>query len=387
MSDFRVTMRFIKLGVIRLVALGIVLLSWLTACVHSGNIGDQSKDLEMGAYGEAKEIGRLSNPLLVEISGIAPSLRQDHLYWMLNDGGNPALLYVTDPNGDLRAEVRIQNAQNTDWEDMDSFVYNQQPYLLVADVGDNLAQRNSVQVYVIAEPKLHLDSPSLSETFSPIESSTVPVLYTLVIQYQEGPRDCEAVAVDVQQKKLLMLSKQDQPPLLYEVPLEKLFEYLGSSYPVFSEKPPVERLAINSSVSLTQFPNPDARALFSIVSDLIHPHQPTSMDVSSADDRAIILTYRYAFEFLRQPSQTWAQAFQSSPRLIRFPSLRQAEAITYTLNDRNLIITSESVGSPVLELAPLRQTDATLMERPFKKNQLIGMQSRRQNYTKGIEGS
>ncbi len=274
---------------------------------------------------------------------------------MLNDGGNPALLYAIDPNGDLQAERSDSKyAQNTDWEDMDSFVYNQQPYLLVADVGDNLAQRNSVQVYVIAEPKLNLDLQSRSETSLPTESMTIPVLYTLEIQYNEGPRDCEAVAVDVQQKKLLLLSKRDKPPLLYEVSLQKLFNYLSSSRPNSLEKSPVERLQINSNASLTWFPNPDADALFPNVTDLFHPHQPTSMDISAQGNRAVVLTYRYAFEFSRQPSQSWVQAFQSPPRLIRFPSLRQAEAITYTANDQSLIITSESVGSPVLELTKSR---------------------------------
>lgn len=341
----------VNFEIMRVVGLGVLLL-WQNACVHSGSLIREPNDLEMAAYGEAVEIGHLSDSSLVEISGIAPSLRQDHLYWTLNDGGNPPLLYAIDPNGDLKARVRIQDTQNTDWEDMDSFVYNQHSYLLVADVGDNLAQRHHVQVHIVAEPKLNLDSRSRRETLSPAESLIAPVLYTLEIQYKEGPRDCEAVAVDVQQKNLLLLSKRDKPPLLYEASLQKLFDYLSRSHPISPEKPPVERLAIRSKESLTRFPNPDVGALFSSVTDLIHPHQPTSMDINGRGDRAVVLTYHYAYEFSRQPTRSWAQAFQSPPHLIRFPSLKQAEAITYTANDRSLIITSESVGSLVLELAP-----------------------------------
>ena len=37
--------------------------------------------------------------------------------------------------------------------------------------------------------------------------------------YADGPRDCEGVAVDVQRREILLLTKRTEPPVLYSLPL------------------------------------------------------------------------------------------------------------------------------------------------------------------------
>ncbi len=45
--------------------------------------------------------------------------------------------------------------------------------------------------------------------------------WSIAFTYEDGPRDCESVAVDIVNEKILLLSKRDQPPVLYEIPLNK----------------------------------------------------------------------------------------------------------------------------------------------------------------------
>ena len=208
----------------RLVLLCIQLMLF-TACVNSAT-AVKYEDLDVAPYGEAKQVGRLNNRSFTELSGLTQSQGQNDLFWSHNDGGNAPVLFALNRSGRLKAKLWIEQTRNRDWEDLDSFVFEQQAYFLVADVGDNFAQRDHIQLHVIREPKLtHLASEQF-ETTESMESLTAPILYTLQIKYKEGPRDCEAVAIDIQQQKVLLLSKRDEPALLFEVSLRNVFDYL-----------------------------------------------------------------------------------------------------------------------------------------------------------------
>ena len=101
--------------------------------------------------------GQVENEDLVEASGLARSHRDPEMLWALNDGGSKPRLFAFDFTGAHRGRLTLDDAKNRDWEDIASFELDGQPWLLVADIGDNDSKRKKVSFYVVAEPDLAED--------------------------------------------------------------------------------------------------------------------------------------------------------------------------------------------------------------------------------------
>jgi hypothetical protein len=84
--------------------------------------------------------GRLENPKIIEASGLARSQREPGVLWTINDSGN-------------LGRVDLNKSDHRDWEDLASFQLDGDPYLLVADIGDNDARFKKRTIYVAKEPR------------------------------------------------------------------------------------------------------------------------------------------------------------------------------------------------------------------------------------------
>ena len=111
-----------------------------------------------------------------ETSGLAAG--SNGLLWTHNDGNSP-VLYAIDTNGALRAQIQINHAKLTDWEDFESGACDGGLCLYVADIGDNDAARADVAIHEILEPLA--------------TAKDVSVRRTLRAKYEDGPRDAEAL--------------------------------------------------------------------------------------------------------------------------------------------------------------------------------------------------
>ena len=152
-------------------------------------------------------------------------------------------------------ESRSLDASNRDWEDIASFTLDGVAYLLIADIGDNDGKRKDVRLYVVEEPK-----PGKSK---------VDYAWRLDFEYPEGARDAEAIAVDVENRQVLVLTKRDIPALLYSVPL----------VPESKKRQTATRLGAVGSL-----PQPTRSEIeFAAKTDSWH-WQPTSMDISDGRD-------------------------------------------------------------------------------------------------------
>src|SRR5690606_17919192 len=87
---------------------------------------------------------------LSESSGVAQT---GPLIWTHNDSGDVPRLFAFFEDGTLRGQFLIRGAQAIDWEDMCAFQRGGKRYLAVGDIGDNLANRQSVFVYVVEVPE------------------------------------------------------------------------------------------------------------------------------------------------------------------------------------------------------------------------------------------
>jgi hypothetical protein len=151
------------------------------------------------------EAGRLQDCSIDEASGLARSQRHADVLWVINDDGPPAL-YAINTTGAALAKVKLSKANNRDWEDLASFRLNDTPYLLIADIGNNDRKRKDVRLYVVEEPELDQKKARIAWEFD--------------FEYPEGRRDAEAIAVDAENERILVLTKRDVPAVLYELPLK-----------------------------------------------------------------------------------------------------------------------------------------------------------------------
>ena len=150
--------------------------------------------------------GLLMDPRLDEVSGLAASHRHEDVLWAINDGGNGAQLHAVGTRGQHHATVEVDGAVNTDWEDLAAFEADGKRYLLVADTGDNGGLRHTLQLHAIPEPALD-------------NGGRVRPAWSVAFRWPDGPRDCEAVAIDAAGGRVLLVSKRRDPAELFAVPL------------------------------------------------------------------------------------------------------------------------------------------------------------------------
>ena len=130
---------------------------------------------------DAHATGALANPLLTEASGVAQSTRAENVFWSQNDSGNDPLLFAYDSTGASLGVVRVNGAQNRDWEAIAIGPCATGSCLYIGDVGDNSARRDEVTVYRIPEPM-------------PTDTISAPAV-ALHLRYVDGPHDVESMIV------------------------------------------------------------------------------------------------------------------------------------------------------------------------------------------------
>jgi hypothetical protein len=262
-------------------------------------------------YETGKRIAVLENPQINESSGLACSRLADGVFWTNNDSGDRPRVFAFNLKGENLAEVSIPGAAAVDWEDMCSFDLDGKSYLLLADAGDNDARRKSCTLYLVEEPKIDPAKRNVS--------LTAPLASKIEFTYEDGPRDCEAVAVDPTTRTVLLIDKRVNRKV-YSLPIPK---------------------PLVKSSTLT------ARCIGKLSLGWV-----TAMDVSPDGRQMIALTYLSAYEYTRRRGQTWTQAFQSEPRTISVPGRQQGESVCYGRDGKTLYLTSEKTPTPLLELRP-----------------------------------
>ena len=285
---------------------------------------DPVRQLSPAPYKDARRCGLVSSPKLKEISGLAVSRRTSGLLWAINDSSNPPEIYALSIKGELLETYVVSNAANLDWEDLAGFRYRGEDFIIIADVGDNWAVRPFYTLYFIKEPDLDA-----------LSSSEIQLEWEMRFRFENSPLNCEAVAVDAANKKILLLSKASEGPVLYELPLDM----------------PCRKLmyTARAAAKIKTIPGPTAR-------DRKHRYgkywsQPTAMDISANGNTLYILTYKHAYLFSRSPGQPWDPAFANPPQQISLPDpsriMVQREALGLDRTTENIFVTSEKIPAPV----------------------------------------
>lgn len=263
----------------------------------------------------------ITDPELEEISGIDTAHRQDLAWWVINDSGNPNKLYGLNERGDMVVAIDMP-FKNKDWEDLSSFIWQKQAWILIADVGDNRAKRKDVELYLFQEPK-GSTSPQKQE------------IYRFKVHYRDGAQDVEAVAVDPANGWVYLLSKRKDIPELYRFPLD--LSLAGN------------KLELEAQAKLIDIPQPTSE-------DLQQPYgayrsQVTAMDFSTRHKTLAILTYKNAYLY-RWSEPLLGQKLKLSQELIcpDQKTLPQRESLCWNRDETGLIVVSEGIPTPIVEI-------------------------------------
>lgn len=255
-----------------------------------------------------------------EASGLARSTLRDDLFWTHNDSGGDPELHAIDSRGRHRATLRLagEGVVNFDWEDVTSFRRHGRGYLLVADIGDNYALRDTITCYLLREPAL-----------SGRHDLRQPVLKRYVLRYPDGPRDAEAVAVDAESGQLYIISKRDDPPRIY-------------------------RFSLDQDATLAHPAMMTATGVLSLP-----PHEParyhlvTTMDFSSAGDLAYVGSLRTGYVYSRRAGETWADALARPPHAFKLPeSMPQIEGGAFSAQADAIWVVSEGLPTRLARVVP-----------------------------------
>ena len=271
-------------------------------------------------YAGPFDAGLMAEPKNREASGLAPSQRADGVIWTHNDsGGEPVLFALNSGDGSSRGAVRLLGVANTDWEDMASFELDGRPWLLAADVGDNKAVRHDLVLHLVREP-----DPA---TLTPGRETELRPDYSIHFKFEDGPRDCESVAVDAQERAVYLLSKRDYEPRLYRLPLTA----------ADAEHPAVAKRV----GTVTHLPRPNIFQRLIKAPTGKYRWEPCAMDFSADGRLAVVLTYGDVLLFPRAAGESWADALAKEPVTLAGHQLPQAEGGCFSRDGRSIFVCSE----------------------------------------------
>jgi hypothetical protein len=240
--------------------------------------------------------GKLLNPLVNEISGIADSRANPGFLWGQEDSGNPPQIYLVNYNGTVTKKIYINGATNRDWEDMALSGSD----IFVAETGDNNLAYSDYSFYKFPEPLSTAD--------------TVRNVDAIRFKYADGPHDAEAFLIDPVSKDIYIITKRDNPSKVFKL-----------AYPY-------SLTSLNTATEVGSLP------YNGVVSAAI-----------SADGREIIIkTYPAVLYYKRSSSESIAQALQKTFTALPYKMEPLGEAITFANDNSGFYTLSEKgFGSSV----------------------------------------
>jgi len=157
-------------------------------------------------------------PQLDEISGLATT---DNYFWGHNDSLGESAIYAFDKKSlILKKTIYIEGATNFDWEELaqdDDFLY-------IADTGDNIAFRRSVDIYKVAKTDLEKSitnsTQNVAEKSSTVKSTSLKIRYAAKRNFLPTKKhnfDSEALTVVGDHLWLFTKNRLNQQTSLYKL--------------------------------------------------------------------------------------------------------------------------------------------------------------------------
>ncbi|HRG98716.1 MAG TPA: hypothetical protein PLR99_20835 [Polyangiaceae bacterium] len=252
-------------------------------------------------YADAEIAGTLASKELVELSGLAASLRHDGVFYTHNDSGDRARFFALDERAGLRATYELAAVTATDIEDIAVGPCPAGACVFLGDIGDNDARRAEVQVYRVPEPEL-------------ADGRLTPEVLTLT--YPDGPHNAETLLVSPDSGDLVIVTK---------TPTGRSGVYTAPANAV------------------------PGRAVLRKVGEVVVPPVGGGLVTGGAlhpcEKRVVLRTYTVMLEY--RFTGGLETLFEGAPTVIAAGREPQGEAVTYSANGRSIFTISEGKSAPL----------------------------------------
>lgn len=274
-----------------------------------------------GPYGPPTTLATIKDNSISESSGLVASRTTPGAYWTHNDSGDGPFIYALDTRGDSLGTFRVNGAQNRDWEDIASGPGPQpnKSYLYIGDIGDNNSVRPEVIVYRVIEPALS----GTSRSFNKRRPGTTEPAETIRLKYPDGAHDAEALLVHPRTGNIYIVTKVViANPGVYEA---------GAPF------------TAGKQITMRRIGETHVPSIFGGVI--------TGGSISPDGRRVALCDYFQGYEIVLPASSSnfddiWKQ------KMIGFDlgKRKQGESITYRLDGKALLATSEGKDPPLIQV-------------------------------------
>ncbi|MGC4001699.1 MAG: hypothetical protein QM811_00475 [Pirellulales bacterium] len=231
----------------------------------------------------------------------------------------------------------MKDVEVKDCEDLAGYRIGDRRYLLFADTGDNDRLRSDYGIWIIEEPdpadldagdtasKKSKKKKKKDERFEIDRVTGVPFVYP------DGPHNCEAIGVDVSERTILLVTKeQGQRCSVYSIPLPVPADDQGN---------------LGTPIKPYQAEHVTALNVPTITGGAISPD----------GERFVLIGRASLFEFVRRkhPDGTWEPwktALERGPKVLEKPKQEQSEAVCFARDGRSLFLSSEGKRQPIWRL-------------------------------------
>lgn len=256
-----------------------------------------------------------------ESSGLAASRTSPGLYWTHNDSDNGPFIYAFDSKGARRGVWRVTGAVSRDWEDIAAGPGPKSgaSYLYIGDTGDNSGRRAEIIVYRVPEPTIETSAVTSSK-LRPLVTEPAEAIR---LRYPDGEHDAEALLVHPTSGKIYIVTKVAfEDPSIYE------FDSMA---------------ATDSPTTLTRVGQLKVQSLFGGII--------TGGAISPDGQRVALCDLFQGYELaLSGPNTPFDEIWKQPLKTIYLGKRKQGESITYRLDGKALLATSEGLPTPLIEV-------------------------------------
>jgi hypothetical protein len=282
----------------------------------------RTRNSDHSNYGPPSQLAVLKDKAVKESSGLAASRSVPGIYWTHNDSGDGPFIYAFDSRGDSWGVCRVTGATAHDWEDIAAGP-GPTPgtnYLYIGDIGDNRERRDEIVVYRVPEPDINKGTSTKSKAVPTAQSEAIR------LRYPDGSHDAETLLVHPSTGSIYIVTK---------IPF--------SNPGIYEAKAP---LTGGRVIVLTRIGTLEVQSLMGGII--------TGGAISPDGRRVAFCDYLQGYEaVLEDPRGAFNTIWTRALTPVNLGKRSQGEAITYRLDGRALLMTSE--GSPMPLMQVLRQ--------------------------------
>ena len=273
-----------------------------------------------GVYGPPVKLAELEDEDVEESSGLVASRTSPGNYWTHNDSGNGPVIYAFGSNGRRRGVWRVTGATSDDWEDMAAGPgpKTNTSYLYIGDIGDNDGTRSEIILWRIPEPVI----PATDTGSTARRPEVTEPAEKIRLRYPDGKHDSEALLIHPKTGRIYLVTK---------VP------FINAG--VYAADMPIDT---GEAVTLKRVGEIELPGLAGGI--------VTGGAISPDGTRAALCDYFNGYEFvLKNPSLPFDSIWKEPLTVVDIGDRKHGETITYRLDGKALMATSERLPTPLFE--------------------------------------